>query len=78
MEYGKDENAERFIAICNMLELKPKRINTKLLSCWETRITVRKQPLIRRLRRQLDRDGIDYAVVPIGKNTRYYGFRVRA
>jgi len=78
MEYGKDENAERFIAICNMLELKPKRISTKLLNCLEVQITVRKQPLIRRLRRQLDRDGIDYAVVPIGKNTRYYGFRVRA
>ena len=72
MEYDKDENAERFIAICNMLELKPKRINTKLLSCWETKITVRKQ------KRQLDRDGVDYGVVSIGRNTRYYGFRVRA
>jgi hypothetical protein len=78
MEYDKDENAERFIAVCNMLGLKPRRLNTNLVSCWEVQITVRKQPLIRRLKRQLNKDGIDYGIVSIGRNTRYYGFRVRA
>jgi len=78
MEYDKDENAYRFIAVCNMLGLKPIRLNTNLVSCWEVQITVRKQPLIRRLKRQLNKDGIDYGVISIGRNTRYYGFRVRA
>tara|TARA_R110002020_G_scaffold118950_3_gene271712 strand:+ start:90 stop:326 length:237 start_codon:yes stop_codon:yes gene_type:complete len=78
MEYDKDENAERFIAVCNMLGLKPRRQREKLVDCWEVQITVRKQHLIRTLKRQLNKDGIDYGVVSIGRNTRYYGFRVRA
>ena len=71
------DNQERFVAICSLLghDIKIVQPTNLKLESYEVMLSCRKQVEIRRLKQALDRDGVDYGIASIGRNTRYYAFR---